>query len=321
MNSQLLVHASVALALVFLGSCASTGTNELGEPTGSTIKSAGPEEPEPYKLLTKEERAIGFALAELDSSIQKWNSLVLTGDAAKDGPRLKYLEEAIRYRTNQSFEGLVDQVTTGPLINRQIAATALGFSGSPKALPPLLAAMLDSDSQVVANALLGLSILGLPDTPVGNIASKLSDRSQPTNVRVNAGRALRALRVGRLEGEERTSVLGAARSGLGDDEPSVAMNSALLLAELGDAESILAIAERLRHPSANVARAASRSLAYLGTIDATSKGPAVRALVACLPHVDNRAVRPFVYVDLQRVAGKNYGDDVDQWLKYANTLP
>ena len=70
-----------------------------------------------------------------------------------------------------------------------------------------------------------------------------------------------------------------------------------------------------------MARAASRSLAYLGSVEITAKGPVVRALVASLPHVDPRAVRPYVFQDLQRLAGKNYGEDVELWLKYANSLP
>lgn len=323
MNPQVLGAASAALALALLGSCASSGENSspLGDGTGSSVKVAGPTEPEPYTKLTTEQQSIGFALAELDGSIQKWNSLVLTGNAVQDGQRVQYLEEAIRYRAREAFIGLVEQIETGPVINRQIAATALGFTGSDDALAPLLAALLDSDGQVVANALLGLSILAHPETPVTNIASKLSDRSQPTNVRVNAGRALRAVRVARLEGEPRAAVLGAARSGLGDEEPGVVMNCALLLAELGDTDSIFALSERLPHPSPNVARAASRSLAYLGSVEITAKGPAVRALVASIPHVDARGVRPFVYQDLQRLAGKNYGEDVEQWLKYANSLP
>lgn len=323
MTPQLLKAASAALALAALGSCASGGRGDssIGRADGPSVKVAGPTEVEPYTPLTTEQQAIGFALAELDGSIQKWNSMVLTGNEVKDGQRVQYLEEAIRYRAQESFEGLVEQVETGPVINRQIAATALGFTGTADALAPLLAALLDRDDQVVANALLGLSVLGHPETPVENIASKMSDRSQPTNVRVNAGRALRAIRVAHLQGEARAAVTGAARSGLGDEEPGVVMNSALLLAELMDADSILALSERLPHPSSNVARAASRSLAYLGSVEITAKGPVVRALVASLPHVDPRAVRPYVFQDLQRLAGKNYGEDVELWLKYANSLP
>lgn len=323
MTPQILTTASAALVLAMLGSCASSGKSKsaIARGDGPSVKVAGPTEIEPYTPLTVEQQAIGYALAELDGSIQKWNSMVLTGNEVKDGQRVQYLEEAIRYRAQESFEGLVEQIETGPVINRQIAATALGFTGTADALAPLLAALLDRDDQVVANALLGLSVLGHPETPVENIASKMSDRSQPTSVRVNAGRALRAIRVGHLQGEARAAVTGAARSGLGDEEPGVVMNSALLLAELLDADSILALSERLPHPSSNVARAASRSLAYLGSIEITAKGQVVRALVASLPHVDPRSVRPYVFQDLQRLAGKNYGDDVELWLKYANSLP
>lgn len=316
MTPHLLLSMGIAVALSVLGGCASSGSAK-GE--GGLYE---PEEPEAISRFdSQDDRAVGYLLAGLSSSIEKWNALVLTGSDVQDGQRIRTLESAIRHQSRQHLDDLVEQVTTGPPRNRQIAATALGFSESPDALAPLLAALLDTDQDVVANALLGLSILGHPQTPLGNIASLLTDPRQPASVRANAGRALRNLGVSRRGEEERIQVRDAARAGIADVDASVVMNSVLLLAELQDADSIPTIAEQLQHPSPTVARAAARGLAYMGSAEPTSKGPAVRALVGSLPRVDGRSVRPALLVDLQRLAGRNYGDDLDAWLKYANSLP
>lgn len=316
MNPHLLTSLGIAVTLALLGGCASSGG---AEQKGGLYK---PEDPEAIsRFQDDDDRAVGFLLAGLSSSIEKWNALVLTGSAVQDGQRIRTLESAIRHQARQHLDDLVEQVTTGPPRNRQIAATALGFTESPDALSPLLAALLDTDQDVVANALLGVSILGHPQTPLGNITSLLTDPRQPSSVRANAGRALRNLGASRRPEAERVQVRDAARAGLADVDASVVMNSVLLLAELQDADSIPTIAEQLLHPSPTVARAAARALAFMGSADPRSKGPAVRALVGSMPRVDSKSVRPALLVDLQRLAGRNYGDDIDAWLKYANGLP
>ncbi len=309
--------AALALATGFMASCSSTPDSSTG--TNGIQNSAG--EPEPYVKTQAEDRATGLALADLDRSIRAWNTLVLTGNAAKDGPRMGYLEEAIAHKAKAKIEVLIDQLETGPLVNRRIAATALGFSGKDDALSPLLNALEDTDDQVVANALLGLSILGNSKTPVGGVARLFSDRNQTIEIRNNAGRVLRATSPSSLDDSSRNLVVESARSAIGDEEPSVVVYAMLLLAELEDTDSLERIALRLDDPSPLVGRASSRALAYIGSVDDHSKGPATRALVASLKRVNSRTVRPAVYRDLQNLSQINYGDDIDAWIRYAANLP
>ena len=317
MPSHFLFASALAVATGLMASCSSTPDS----PAGMNGIANGTAEAEPYVRTQAEERATGLALADLDRSIRAWNTLVLTGNEAKDGPRMGYLEEAIAHKAKAKIEVLIDQLETGPLVNRRIAATALGFSGKDDALSPLLNALEDTDDQVVANALLGLSILGNPKTPVGGVTRLFSDRDQTIEIRNNAGRTLRATSPNSLDEGGRSLVIESARAAIGDEEPSVVVYAMLLLAELKDTESLERISLRLDDPSPLVGRAASRAVAYIGSVDDRSKGPATRALVASLKRVDPRSVRPAVYRDLQNLSQVNYGDDVDAWIRYAANLP
>lgn len=303
---------TLAMVAGFMASCASTPESPSGVPLSDA---------EPIGKDRTDQRTTGLVLAELDRSIRAWNTLVLTGNPAKDNPRMGYLEEAIIHQAKSRLDMLIEQLESGPLVNRRIAATAIGFSGKDDALSPLLNALEDPDDQVVANALLGLSILGSPTTPIGGIARLFSDRSQTIEIRNNAGRTLRATSPNSLSESSRNLVIESACAAIGDEEPSVVVYAMLLLAELKDTESMDRIALRLDDPSPLVGRAASRSLAYIGSIDDHSKGPATRALVAALKRVDARTVLPSVYKDLQKLSQVNYGDDIDAWIRYAANLP
>ena len=245
----------------------------------------------------------------------------MEGKASDDLTRLDLLEATLRRDVQKNHTLLVDQLQTGPLVNRQVAAAALGFSDDPRALGPLLGALQDSNQDVVANALLGLSALRSPKTQVGGIASLFADRTQPVNVRSNAGRALRTLQLGGLSGTPRDQVIDAARLALGDEEPSVRVHGSLILAELVDTEAIQRLSLLLTDSSPLVARAASRSIARIGSVDTSLKGQAARALTAHIDRVDRRAVRKSLIDDLQRLAKRNYGEDTDAWLEYAHRLP
>lgn len=303
---------TLALATGFTASCASTPESVTGTPISSA---------EPITKDRSDNRATGLALAEFDRSIRAWNTLALTGNRAKDSARMGYLEESITHQAKFKMDTLIEQLESGPLVNRRIAAAALGFSDKDDALSPLLNALEDPDDQVVANALLGLSILGNPKTPIGGISRLFADRSQSVEVRNNAGRTLRATSPNSLDESSRNLVIEAARTAIGDEEPSVVVHAVLLLAELQDSASLKRIALRLDDPSPLVGCAASRALAYIGSIDDRSKGPATRALVASLKRVDARSVRPSVYKDLQNLSQVNYGDDLDAWIRYAANLP
>lgn len=319
--------AGLTFGSVFLTVCAASlvaGCASSGEEKQSAlaVKYTGPNGPVPHDPMKRQDdRKIGFVLATINRHLQSWMKLALTGRQSKDGQRIDGMEDSITYEVQNHFDAIVYQLETGAPLNRQIAAAALGFSENENALGPLLIALRDEDPQIVSNALLGLSILGHENTPVAEIAAKLSDREQPAGVRQNACRALRSLPLGNLEGDRYDMVQKAARFALSDDEELLRANGALILAELGDLGSIDRISNNLQDASTFVIRASSRSLARLGSIDDGSKGRVTRALVGSLKKSDAREVRPSLLMDLQRLSNRNYGDDFDAWAEYAANLP
>ena len=325
-TAALLLGLLPGLSLGLLPGCASTGGEAKDGVDGTPVELLGPTEAVPYDedalwKKAQNERAAGLVMAEMDKALRAWNNIVLDGDATDDLTRLDLLESTLRHDVKKNHQLLVDQLQTGPLVNRQVAAAALGFSETTDALGPLLGALQDTNDDVVANALLGLSTLASPNTQVASIASLFADKTRPVNIRSNAGRTLRSLNLGALEGPPREQVIDSARLALGDEEPAVRVYGALILAELVDDEAIQRLSVLLTDTSPLVARAASRSIARIGSIDTTVKGQAARALVAFIDRVDRKAVRKSLMDDLQRMAGRNYGEDKDAWIEYAHKIP
>ena len=153
------------------------------------------------------------------------------------------------------------------------------------------------------------------------VAAELEDVNQPFNVRSQAARALRAVGLYDLGEADRAAVIRAARAALGDANEGLRPTGAIILAEVVDTNSVPELARALMDPTPLVARAASRALARIGSVDRKFEGQAARALTAALEVVDEDRVRPAVLKDLQALAGKNYGDDVEEWVRYAQKLP
>ena len=314
-----------ALLCLALGCASSDSQKEPSDAAGDAPDGVPVENTidEPLKWsedMNRDQRKIGVILMELDKSLRIWNDLVLAGRTSRDAHSVKLIEEAIAHDASKHFDDIVDQLVGGPPNNRRVAAAALGFARVPRALPPLLAALADPDAEVVSNALLSLGTLRAPETPLTNVAGLMTDHPA-ANVRSNAARALRALLPQSTVEEERMAVRTAARRSVGDAEPSVRASAVLLLAELGDHESLDRIVLVLSDDVALVARAASRAVAHIGASHPQSYGSAARALTAAMLHVDAKAVREAIRTDLQTLSGRNYGEDTDEWLLWANRLP
>ncbi len=265
----------------------------------------------------REKTTIGVVLAQLDRSIQMWTQIFLNGSENTDGRRMLLLQESIAQRAGKLFYELVNELETGPPINRSIAAAAIGFIPSDKSLSPLLNALSDPDESVVSNALFGLAVLGSDSTPTGSLADLLS-HGTTTAIRSNAALAL--LQVLRSGAEANEGVLQAARGGLRDPDPAVRAQSAMILAHQLDTgvidELVLAMNE---DPVPIAARAAAHALAYMASEDPHQKGRVARALTAALTHADGD-MRAFLLGDLRLLAGRNYAKDED-WIQWAHRLP
>ncbi|MEM1448007.1 MAG: HEAT repeat domain-containing protein [Planctomycetota bacterium] len=323
MRPDLIHTIGIAITAAVLFGCSSTsGGKTATDQDGNPVDWIGPTETVPYDPnITKDDRKTGEVLADIDRKLRLWNGIVLEGRASKDASRLDLVESSLRYEASKNIAILVEQLEVGPPTNRQIAAAGLGFSESTEALGPLMAALDDPSSEVVANALLGLSTLRDAETPVAPIAAKLGDALASIPVRSNAGRALRALNLTELEESDRDAIVDAARTALGDDDSALRVHGALVLAQVGDSDSVGRIARYLGDESQIVVRAVSRSLARLGSIDDAQFGRAVRALVAAMTGTDDDTIREAILDDLQALTKINYGDDEEEWIKYAQKLP
>ena len=265
----------------------------------------------------REQSSVGTYITTLDHSIQQWNHSFLTGNQDRDRRTLSRLEDAIRSRSLKLFDLLVEQLESGPPYNRRVAATALGFTSSDRALSPLLNALADPDQEVVNNALVGLSVLGEPTTPLQGIVHQMRFGSSE-QIRGNASLALlECLQVGSPTIPE---VVEAARAGLHDDAAYVRTKSAMILAFERDVDSIGALALQLYEDDLDsTAMAASRAIAYLGKHEVRSRGNCARALTASLGKV-NDTVNRAVLRDLQRLSGRNYPTH-EEWVQWAHRLP
>ncbi len=265
----------------------------------------------------REQSSIGTYLTSLDRSIQQWNHTFLTGRADRDRRTLNRLEDAIRSRTLKMFDPIVEQLEMGPPYNRRVAATALGFTGADRAMGPLLNALSDPDPEVTNNALVGLSILANPGTPIQGILHHMRSGANE-QIRGNAALALlECLQAGAPSSPE---VLPAARTGLHDTAPYVRTKAALILAFERDVESIGSLALQLYEDSVDsAAMSASRSLAFLGKNEIHVQGQCARALTGGLGKV-NESVQAALLVDLQQLSGRNYPSH-EAWVEWAHRLP
>jgi len=259
---------------------------------------------------------IGKLLVDLDLEIRAWTRLKMTAATAEDRTKASQLEKVIATTAHGRRAELIDQLQTGPLDNRIVAASALGFTHDPDVLSPLVACLEDHNPELVGNALLGLMILGNTQTPLERICDLLRTDSDPW-VRTNAAQCLSNLVTAGARAE---CVLGSARLGLSDTEPGVRAHSALLLGTLLDGESLQGLSDLVRDPVPLVSAAAIRALVWIGSHDMHSKGPVARHLAAAL--VD---ARPPTHTKLLRglneLSGLSYGEEPKPWIEWASRLP
>ena len=294
-----------------LSACASSGSSKGGDSSGT---------PYVYRKNARQPKSIGAALGEISIAIEEWNGVVLSAGSPEDERKGLLLEDSIRRMVLLRFEEIVDQLATGPVINRRIAAAALGFSDEERALSALLAALEDPSIDVQSNALLGLGQLARADTPLGGIVTHMQ-LSYDDRVRSHAARALhRVLEAGSPQEEFLRLSLAAVRAGLSDSSPEVRSYSALMIARVADAQSIDSLKLLVYDETPIAALAAARALAFIGDQDPYKKGECARALCAALDKVDE-SIRARLLIYLQFLSGKNWGRDTEPWLEWAGRLP
>ena len=266
-----------------------------------------PAEPDP--------ESIGFYLAQISTSINGWNRSKLEARDEEDRRQVRTLERTIERTARLRVGDLIAELESGPPANRKIAAVALGFTGMPEALSPLLSALEDPEPLVVSNALLGLGLLQLPETPLAQICHLL--RRDPDNyTRNNAAYAMQRIL---LSGGEDPCVVLSARDALLDSESAVRAKAALILYLVRDTDSITALGDLLYDEDGVVAAAAATSLARLGA-DEVYMGTVARLMVAALDRVHPTS-RNFVLNELRRLHKVDLGEDSEPWRDWAYRLP
>jgi HEAT repeat protein len=290
----------------------------LALPACTTTRGAEEQDPIPLEPDAEKEAgptSIGLFLSEINNEIRAWTNLTMTAIDSQERRNALLLEKDLMRRTYQRRDELIHELEFGPAANRVVAASALGFTRAPEALSPLLAALEDPVLDVQSNALLGLSLLGQPDTPLERICELIRASKEPW-VRANAAMCASGLV---NAGARADCMTGAARAGLLDAEPGVRSQCALILATLLDEESMDVLEDLLYDEVPLVASAAARSVAYIGAEVPAQKAIAAKALVKAYI-ASERAMRRNMIDAMTRLSGRSFGDDEDEWREWALRL-
>lgn len=288
-----------------------------------TACSSSPSEPEAFKgpeeYVAPPEQVdapMGKFLADFDSSMRYWTNLMLAARSEEQRREARELEAIMGVQSVRRFDELVVELQTGPARNRQRAATALGFSRDRAALPHLVAALGDPEPDVVHNALLGLTLLGFPETPSEAVVVLLRESGDP-ETRSNAAYALRTF----VEaGQDPAPYLGDVRAALHDEFGGVRVQCALLVGLAADSASVERLGDMTHQPEALVANAAVEALLMIGREDDHAKGPVARKLVERWRGAEEQ-LEQRLRIAMVQLAGIDYGEDEEPWIEWAQRLP
>ena len=266
---------------------------------------------------TKKPESIGKFLADVDDAMKAWNNLNLAAQSKQEQARARDLELHLQTITHQRRDEIIHELEAGPLNNRIVAASALGFTRDGEAQGPLIAALSDPHEEVSASALLGLWLLQRADTPIEKVCPFLS-AGREDRTRSNAALLLAWLTAHDASGD---CELPAARMGLLDKSPTVRTHCALVLANRLDSESLQALLDRLDDETVLVCGAAARAVAHIGKHVPQAKGQAARGLVKAWIEATEDSRKAVIFPAQVDLAQSNYGSDEKEWIRWAERLP
>ncbi len=316
--------AAILVTGLLLGACASSGSNDSKDKEPVPIRAYSPE-------MLKGSGSSGAVLLDIDTSLKAWHQLLLTAKDETDARTARALEEDLAYKSTKHQALLIEQLESGGITNRRVAAMALGFTRGNVSmtatdlsrskvrdpLPVLLAALEDPEAKVAANAAFAVGLLAAPKTPTGGLVHML-EFSQATEARTNAAWALKQLVD---KGTDPVPLIPAARRGLHTDLPGVRSTCALILAAALDLDAMDDLALQLYDDENLPAVAAAQALGYIGSRDDSAYGSSARALTAALPKV-RKHVRERILTVLSQMGERNYGPDNDEaWIEWAHKIP
>lgn len=300
--------AGVVLLPLGLGGCASTPEENSG---------VDPEvEGTPYVPLPNPERSsIGYFLTDFDNLLKAWSGKRLAAQTEEEWRLVEVLEGQMQQGAWKRRHELIEVLESGPPINREVAAAALGFTRENEVVGPLLNALSDPRPEVVQKALLGLGVLADPATPLAQPLYLLRTSSDGWT-RNNAAYAVYRVAC-KGGGDERLA--STCREALFDDEPGVRMQCASILGVLGDSDSIEGLTVLLVDESSSICHAAAASLRRIGQEKPDVRGDVARRLVDALPRVDRNHL-DYLFEELSQLRGENLGRRIDPWREWAYGL-
>ncbi len=276
------------LLWLFLLSCKTTEESVRSDPAG----------PDP-EYNFREEQDLVVLFSQLDYNMREWTEAKKKGDDAgisffekelyeQSAGNLDTLLRTLRGKNNQSY--------------RIIAAMALGFGQSPKALPVLIENLHDLDSSIVNNCLQSIGFMGDKETPLPPLVDVLRTKKGKTQ-------AFAAYAIGETVTPKREfhGADLALLELLNDPEIFLRMNAVSALGKMQLKSAVKPIiTTNLFHEYPRVRLAA---IAALGTIKHPS---ATASLIESLKDADPKIRKRTIWA-LKRITDKDFEDDRNSW--------
>jgi HEAT repeat protein len=160
------------------------------------------------------------------------------------------------------------------------------------------------DDDITQNALLGLAIIADKNTPLEPVLPIMTQHHNP-QVRSNAALCLSSI----VQPKDTDAVMPYVLPALRDDDPKVRNHAILIVYEIKDEGAISLMIDLMKDHYPTIRVNAARALGELGDIYACP------ALIENLDH-SKEAVRFYCLESLRKLTGEDYGDDKEKWIEW-----
>lgn len=289
--------APLLLAAVALGAGCSSGGTSRDKPYVT----------QPYEAPPgRGELSTGELILSCEQHLQAWQQAMAGQRTRQNKEDLQGIELALKAITHREQARLEEQAVSGPPRNRAVASAALAFTADPKVLPLLMNNVSDPDPMVRTNALLGVGVLGLAETPTRPIYAAVSDPAATADVRRNGAYA--AFRVAEKTRSDPDGALASTfGSQLGNPDPSVRAQCVVGIGLVRAAPMLPPVTDLLAHdPDAQVRTGCAFALGEIGSPG--SVGPLLEAMSD-----EDKLTAGTARASLVKLHGRDEGPDPDDW--------
>lgn len=298
--------AFLLVPLAFFASCGSTPT----KPDEAIEKRFLDSEQEREQLRLRRQ-AFETVLQTTDSVLERYTAARLDSGSPKSDKMAERLERHLSLQVEKHFAQFIHAANDASLPrNQAIAVAALGFSGRPEALTPMLNGLASPDPAIVGNAVLGLGLLHDARTPPMYLKRVVDNDGYADSVRACAAWAM-------LQVQEATTTRDAFQplwreildQPIDVGVPAVIVSALRGIGQFQDAGDASRVERYLSHAVPQVRQAAAVAT---GRIGAQESHTALLKLISPAESVPN--VRLAARKALQALAGGvDRGYDVLEW--------